>query len=89
MTMRKDDIDEQLFVRLRRIVIAAEAARPQDDRRRLLALQADVRLVRDGLDARCRILLEQMNANGRQLNAVSAYARCATLRRDQPPSFRS
>jgi hypothetical protein len=89
MTIRKDDIDEQLFVRLRRFVIAAEAAVSLDDRRRLLALQADVRSVRDGLDVRCRILVEQMNATGRQLNAVSAYARCATLRRDQPPSSRS
>lgn len=87
--MRNDDIDERLFARLRRFVIAAKGARPLDDRRRLLALQADVRSVRDGLDARCRVLVEQMNATGRQLNAVSAYARCATLRRDQRPSSRS
>lgn len=87
--MRNEEIDEQLFSRLRRFVSAAGAARPLDDRRRLLALQADIRSVRDGLNARCGLLVEQMNASGRQLNAVAAYARCATLRLDQPPSSRS
>ena len=87
--MRNEEIDEQLFSRLRRFVSAAGAARPLDDRRRLLALQADIRSVRDGLNARCGVLVEHMNASGRQLNAVSAYARCATLRLDQPPSSRS
>jgi hypothetical protein len=87
--MRNDDIDEHLFSRLRRFVSAAKAARPLDDRRRLLALQADIRSVRDGLNARCGVLVEQMNASSRQLNAVSAYARGATLRRDLPTSPRS
>ncbi len=82
--MADEDIDEQLFSRLRRFVTAAGIARPLDDRRRLLALEADVRIVRDRLNARCGLLVQKMNATGRQLNAVSAYARCATLRNDQP-----
>jgi hypothetical protein len=80
--MSHDPVDELLFSRLRRFVSAAAAARPHDDRRRLLALEADLRSVRDGLNARCGVLVQQMNATGRQINAVSAYARCATLRRD-------
>lgn len=80
--MSNDPVDERLWSRLRQVVAAASAAGPRDDRRRLLALQADVRAVRDGLNARCGALVQQMNASGRQINAVSAYARCATLRRE-------
>ncbi|MDB5654669.1 MAG: hypothetical protein JWQ94_2282 [Tardiphaga sp.] len=81
--MGDDQIDKMLFSRLRRFAAAVAAAKPFDDRRRLLALEADVRSVRDGLNARCGLLVQKMNATNRQLNAVSAYARCATLRRDQ------
>ena len=82
--MGDDETDEMLFARLRRFVSAAGGAGRLDDPRRLLALQADLRLVRDGLNARCGLLVQQMNAAGQQFNAVSAYARCATLRRDPP-----
>jgi hypothetical protein len=84
--MGDDQTDQVLFSRLRRFVAAAATAKPLDDRRRLLALEADLRSVRDGLNARCGLLVQKMNATGRQINAVSAYARCATLRRDQPHS---
>ena len=76
--------DEQLFNRLRRIVMAAKAARPDGDRRRLLALENDVRSVRAALSQRCGLLVEKMNAAGAQLSAISAYARCASLRREPP-----
>jgi hypothetical protein len=76
--------DEQLFLRLRRIEMAAKAARPHDDRRRLLALENDVRSLRAVLKARCSLVVEKMNAAGEQLSAVSAYARCASLWREPP-----
>jgi hypothetical protein len=76
--------DEKLFCRLRRAVMAARAARPDDDRRRLLALSNDVRWLRAVLTARCSLLVEKMNAAGEQLSAISAYARCASLRREPP-----
>jgi hypothetical protein len=75
--------DEQLLRRFRRIVMAAKAMRPGDDRRRLLALESDLRSVRAVLDRRCGLLVQKMNEAGAQLNAVSAYARCASLRRDR------
>jgi hypothetical protein len=75
--------DEQLFRQLRRIVMAAKAMRPGVDRRRLLALESDLRLVRAVLNGRCGLLVQRMNEAGAQLNAVSAYARCASLRRDR------
>jgi len=74
--------DEELLFRLRRIVMAAKAARPHDDRRRLLALENDLRSLRSVLNERCSLLAKKMNAAGEQLSAVSAYARCASLRRD-------
>jgi hypothetical protein len=76
--------DEQLFNRLRRIVMAAKMARPDDDRRRLLALENDVRSLRAVLSQRCSLMVEKMNAAGEQLSAISAYARCASLRREPP-----
>ncbi|MEH2471060.1 hypothetical protein V1281_007753 [Nitrobacteraceae bacterium AZCC 2161] len=80
--MGNNDADEKLFSRLRRIAMSIKTASPLDNRRRLLALEADLRSVRDGLDQRCRLLTQKMNEAGAQLNAVSAYARCASLRRD-------
>jgi hypothetical protein len=79
--------DEQLFRRLRRIVMAAKAMTPGGDRRRVLALESDLRSVRAALNGRCGLLVQKMNEAGAQLNAVSAYARCASLRRD--PAQRS
>ena len=76
--------DDKLFHRLRRAVMAAKAARPLDDRRRLLALENDVRSIRAILNQRCGVLVEKMNAAGAQSNAISAYARCASLRREPP-----
>jgi hypothetical protein len=76
--------DEKLFHRLRRAVLAAKAAKPHDDRRRLLALENDVRSLRAVLNQRCSVVVERMNAAGAQLSAISAYARCASLR-SQPP----
>jgi hypothetical protein len=74
--------DEQLFNRLRRIVMAAKTARPDEDRRRLLALENDVRSLRAVLNERCSLLVEKINAAGEQLSAISAYSRCASLRRE-------
>jgi hypothetical protein len=74
--------DEQLLRRLRRIVVAARAIGPGGDRRRVLALESDLRLVRAALNRRCGMLVDKMNEAGAQLRAVSAYARCASLRRD-------
>jgi hypothetical protein len=76
--------DEKLFYRLRRAVMAARAARPDDDRRRLLVLSNDVRSLRAVLNQRCRLLVERVNAAGAQLSAISAYARCASLRSEPP-----
>jgi hypothetical protein len=76
--------DEQLFYRLRRIVMAVKTARPDDNRRRLLALENDVRSLRAVLSQRCSLMVEKMNAAGEQLSAISAYARCASLRREPP-----
>ena len=85
--MPDSDDAEQLFSRLRRIALSVKTATRLDDRRRLLALEVDLRLVRDGLSQRCGLLAKKMNEAGTHLNAVSAYARCASLRRDpsQPP----
>jgi hypothetical protein len=80
--MSNNDVDEELFSRLRRIAISVKMASPLDNPRRLLALEADLRSVRDGLNRRCGLLTQRMNVAGDQLNAVSAYARCASLRRD-------
>ena len=80
--MPDSDDDEQLFSRLRRIAMSVKTATPLDDRRRLLAMEAELRLVRDGLNQRCGLLARKMSQAGAQLNAVSAYARCALLRRD-------
>ena len=74
--------DEQLFNRLRRVVMAVKTAAPHDDRRRLLALENDVRSLRTVLSQRCSQVVEKMNAAGERLSAVSAYARCASLRRE-------
>jgi hypothetical protein len=76
--------DEKLFLRLSRAVMAVKTAKPLDDRRRLLALENDVRSLRAILHARCRLLVEKMNAAGAQLSAISAYARCASLRSEPP-----
>lgn len=80
--MSDSDDGEHLFSRLRRIVMSVKTATPLDDRRRLLAMEADLRLVRDDLNQRCGLLARKMSQAGAQLNAVSAYARCASLRRD-------
>jgi hypothetical protein len=76
--------DEKLFWRLRRAAMAARVARPDDDRRRLLALESDLRSLRAVLKARCSLLVEKMNAAGEQLSAISAYSRCASLRSEPP-----
>jgi hypothetical protein len=80
--MRNDEVDEKLFSRLRRIAVSVKMASPLDNRRRLLALEADLRSVRNSLNQRRVLLMQTMNEAGKQLNAVSAYARCASLRRD-------
>jgi len=80
--MRNNDVDEKLFSRLRRIAVSVKMASPLDNRRCLLALEADLRSVRASLNQRCVLLTQKMNEAGKQLNAVSAYARCASLRRD-------
>jgi hypothetical protein len=74
------DGDEKLFRRLHRMLAAAHAMTGRDERRRLLAVESDLRALRADLNARCNLLAEKMNAAGAQLNAVSAYARCASLR---------
>lgn len=79
--MAKTDNDESLFSGLRRIVSAVKSASPIGDRRRLLSLESDLRRVRDDLNQRCGALTQKMNEAGAQLHAVSAYARCASLRR--------
>jgi hypothetical protein len=76
--------DEKLFCRLRRAAMAARTARPHDDRRRLLVLSNDIRSLRAVLNQRCSLLVEKMNAAGEQLSAISAYARCASLRSEPP-----
>lgn len=85
--MSDHDDGEQLFSRLRRIAMSVKTATPLDGRRRLLAMEADLRMVRDDLNQRCGLLASKMSQAGAQLNAISAYARCASLRRDpsQPP----
>jgi hypothetical protein len=80
--MLDQESDEQLFWRLRRIVMAVKTARPDDDRRRLLALENDVRSLRAALMERCGRLAEKINAAGEQLSAISAYARGASLARE-------
>jgi hypothetical protein len=67
--------------------MAAKAMTQGGDRRRVLALESDLRSVRAALNGRCGLLVQKMNEAGAQLNAVSAYARCASLRRD--PAQRS
>lgn len=80
--MSERDDDEHLFSKLRRIAMSVKTATPLDDRRRLLAMEADLRLLRDDLNRRCGLLARKMNQAGAQFNAASAYARCALLRRD-------
>ncbi|MBB5049139.1 hypothetical protein HNR60_003913 [Rhodopseudomonas rhenobacensis] len=79
MTGQADD--DSLLLRLRRVASAVRTATRRDDRRRLLALEAELRAVRGELATRCRQMVERMNAAGAQLGAINAYARCASLGR--------
>jgi hypothetical protein len=78
--MSDQDSDDKLFRRLRRIVVAVHAMTSHDERRRLLILESDLKALRAELNARCHLLVKKMDAAGAQLNAVAAYARCASLR---------
>jgi hypothetical protein len=78
MTGRDDD--ERVLMRLRRLGAAAEAMTEHDDRRRLLALESDLKLIREQLQDQCRRLSDQIKAASARTNAVTAYARCASLR---------
>jgi hypothetical protein len=78
--MSDHDSDEQLFRRLRRIVAAVHSMTSPDERRRLLVLESELRALRAELNARCSLLVKKIDAAGAQLNAVAAYARCASLR---------
>ncbi|ABD86442.1 hypothetical protein [Rhodopseudomonas palustris] len=79
--MTDQAVDDPLLARLRRLTTAVRNATRQDDRRRLLALESELRAVRTGLSARCRALVENINAAGAQISAINAYARCASLGR--------
>jgi hypothetical protein len=80
------DSDEYLLAQLSRISAAACKLTDRDDRRHILALESDLRLIRATLTARCDALAEKMNAASAQANAATAYARCATLR-TEPARF--
>lgn len=76
--MRSDDKDDALFGRLRHLVQAAKTMQ-QRDRRRVLALAADIRLVRGQLAERRQMLNEQMRAASTRTTAISAYARTGSM----------
>ncbi|MET0968271.1 MAG: hypothetical protein ABWY18_03640 [Tardiphaga sp.] len=76
--MRNDDQDDALFGRLRHLVQAAKTMQRRD-RRSVLALEADIRMVRGELNARCRMLTEQMRAASTRTAAISAYARIGRM----------
>ena len=75
--MSDSDDGEHLFSRLRRIVMSVRTAAPLDDRRRLLAMEADLRLVRDDLNRRCGLLARKYEPGRR---AVERRLRLRPLR---------
>jgi hypothetical protein len=78
--MRNDDNDHALLGRLRHLIHAARTMH-QRDRRSVLALEADIRILRGALSARCDALTERMRAAGTRTAAISAYARIGSIAR--------
>ncbi|HEY0329026.1 MAG TPA: hypothetical protein VGC77_07975 [Rhodopseudomonas sp.] len=76
-----DQTGDDPLLQLRRLATTVRNANRRDSRRRLLALESQVRAVRGELSARCRRLVEDINAAGAHISAINAYARCASLGR--------
>jgi hypothetical protein len=79
--MFERDTDEQLFMRLRRIAVAAGSLTKAGDRRRILTMESELSSVRAAITARCEKLAAEMRASRAQLGAIAAYSRCASLTR--------
>jgi len=78
--MTESGNDAALLGRLRSLVQSAKTAHLRD-RRSVLALETDIRLLRSELTRRCAALTDQMNHAGRQVTAINAYARTGSLAR--------
>ena len=83
--MLENGNDDKLFGRLRRLVESAKTAHLRD-RRSILSLEADIRMLRAELNGRCAALTEQMNHAGRRATALNAYARTVSLARAPSPA---
>ena len=70
--------DDALFGRLRRMIASATTAH-QRDRRNVLSLECDIRMLRAELNQRCAVLTEQMKEVGTRTTAINAYARTGSL----------
>ena len=73
--------DEKLLLRLRRLEMDVATAASSGDRRLLLTLQGDLLLVMTALKRRSDRVAAEINGANAQFDAVTAYARCATLGR--------
>lgn len=78
------DGDDRLIGRMRRMVAAAGTMTARDERQRLLVIESDIRMLRESLQRKADQLATQINAASAQVNAVTAYARCASLRHGSP-----
>ena len=76
--------DEQLLLRLRRLEMDVTAAASSGDRRLLLTLQRDLLSLLTVLKRRSDRVAAEINGANAQLDAATAYARCATLGRGMP-----
>jgi hypothetical protein len=75
--------DELLFQQLHRMNSTIGLSSATDDRRRLLALEGDLKALRSKLVERSAWLSHRMNTSNSQIKAISAYARGATLGRSR------
>ncbi|ABD05477.1 hypothetical protein RPB_0766 [Rhodopseudomonas palustris HaA2] len=81
--MTDRDKDDELFVRLDRLVTAARILRGAE-RRLILSLESDIRRVRAGLSGRCEELAHELRTLNTRSRAASAYGRTASMGRGAP-----
>lgn len=77
--MSAENHDEELFRRLDRLIAAAKTIRRRD-RRLILSLESDLRVLRTALHLRSDALVQRLNIAGTGSKAVAAYSRIASLR---------
>ena len=77
--MSSENHDDELFRRLERLMAMAKTIRRRD-RRLVLSLESDLRVLRTALHLRSDALVQRLNIAGAGSKAVAAYSRIASLR---------